>query len=381
MPVGDIGDVLHTYTFEATRGVYPAPFHIAGDLCAVAYAGPDDYGKAKSFNVSGAGVITEPADNSLVFYEAGTTHHRGPLRLDNVICPTFRVGGAVGKLEGIIINEDGTLSQHANHRCALLVSVTEWNQAVLRPDGIVIAAYNHSAGIIFISTASVSDAGQVGASPIEDYQHTVYASSYPSICYHKNNVFVVTNTDASQYLRARAVNVTSGGDVSVSAASEVIVTDYATSQHHTIKLGENTFVTVHRGPGGDGHVVVFTMDDAGNITVPTNYSHEFDTDAADTPFPIALSDNIFAIVYTTADSEGAIKTIQVDVDGAAVWTPKASHTFTGEQMLWPQIEHRGGYISVIAYQDNLNVGKLKTIELETSEILSGHTELCMGIGP
>ncbi|MBA7630572.1 hypothetical protein ES703_38095 [subsurface metagenome] len=381
MPVGDIGDVLHTYTFDATKGIYPAPFHIAGDLCAVAYAGPDDYGKAKSFNVSGAGQVTEPADNSLVFYEAATMHHRGPLRLDNVICTTFIIGGNVGKLEGIIVNEDGTLSQHANHLCPLLNSVTEWHQALLRPDGIVVCAHNHSAGYIFVSTALVGSDGQVGASPIENYQHTAYLSSYPSICHHKDDLFVVTNTDASQYLRARAVNVSAAGDVSASGASEVTITDYITSQHHTIKLGENTFVTVHRGTGGNGFVVVYTMDDAGNITVPTNYSYEFNTDACDTPFAIVLSENIFAIVYTTADNEGGIKTIQVDVDGAAVWTPKASHVFTGERMLWPQIVHRGGYVSVIAYQDDLNVGKLKTIELQTSEIVSGHTELCMGIGP
>lgn len=381
MPVGDIGPVLHTYTFDATKGIYPAVFHIAGTLCAVAYAGPDDHGKAKSFNVDGAGKVTEPADNSLVFYPAATDHHRGPLRLDNVICPTFRVAGYVGKLEGIIVNPDGTLDQHASNLCALIASCTEWHQACLRPDGIVVAAYNHSAGIIFISTASVSDAGQVSPAAIEDYQHTAYGASYPSICHHKENLFVVTNTDPTQYLRARAVNVSTGGDVSASAAAEVIITDYITSQHHTIKLGENTFVTVHKGLDGHGYAVVFTMDDAGNITVPTNYSYEFDTGGATSPFAIALSHNIFAIVYTDADTLGKIVTLQVDVNAAAVWTPKGTKIFTAETMIWPQIVHRGGYVSVIAYSDDLSVGKLKTIEFETSEILSGHTELCMGIGP
>lgn len=381
MPVGDIGPVFDTYTFDAVRGLYPAVFHIYGNLCAVAYAGPSDYGKAKSFNVDGAGQITEPADNSLVFYPAATSHHRGPLRLDNVICPTFRVAGNVGKLEGIIVNPDGTLSQHANHLCPLLASVTEWHQATLRPDGIVVAAYNHSAGIIFISTASVSDAGQVSATSIEDYQHTAYASSYPSICHHKENLFATTYTDPTQYLRARAVNVSSGGDVSASAAAEVIITDYITSSHHTIKLGENTFVTVHKGTDGHGYAVVFTMDDAGNITVPTGYSYEFDTGGATVPFAIPLSENIFAIVYQDADTFGKIVTLQVDVNAAATWTLKDTKIFTGEYMGWPQIVHRGGYVSVIAYPDDLNIGKLKTIELETSEIVSGHNELSMGIGP
>ena len=381
MPIGDIGTVLDTHIFEATHGLYPAPWTIDGTLCCVCYAGPSDYSWARSFNVDASGHITEPASNTLQLTDFATSRHRGPLRLDNVVCPVFWDGSLAGDLQGVIVNPDGTLTQHANHECPIINSVTEWHQAILRPDGVVAAIHNHSAGYIFVSTATVQENGEVSVAPIDNFQHTTFLTSYPSIAYSTGSILLTTYTNALQHLRAKSVGIDSAGNVSATGQSEVIVTDYITAQHMAIKIDNNKFIVAHGGPAGCSRALALTMTPAGAITVPTNYHHDIDADAGVNPFIIRLSDEVFACVYTAGGPVGKLKTFKAHIDESVTWTDLDSHTFTGVQMLWPQIVDLGNDISVIAFHDHLNRGILTTIELKTAGNLPGHTELTTGIGP
>lgn len=381
MSIGDIGSVLDTHVFEATNGLYPAPWTIDGTLCCVVYSGPSQYAWARSFNVDGAGQITEPASNTLQLTDFVTSRHRGPLRLENVVCPVFWDAVGSGDLEGVIVNPDGTLTQHANHECPIINGVNEWHQAILRPDGVVVAIHNHGVGYIFVSTATVDENGQVSAAPVENFQHTAFLSSYPSIAYSTGNILLTTYSDPSQYLRAKSVAVNSGGNVSATGQSEVIVTNYATSSHMAIKMQDNKFVVAHSYPVGNARALALKMTNDGAITVPTNYYHTIDSDGGAQPFIIRLSDEVFACVYTSAGPVGKLKTFKAEIDAAVTWTDLDSHTFTGVQMKWPQIIDLGNNISVIAFHDQLNRGILTTIELDTGGIVLSHNEMTLGIGP
>ncbi|GAH24535.1 unnamed protein product [marine sediment metagenome] len=113
MAIGDIGAVIQTYTFDATKGRYPSLVRILDDLHCLAYSGPDDDGWARSIKITTAGVISEYPSNTLEFEPGDITNCRSDLGPTGVICIGCFHADQAAYIEAVIVNADGTLSQHA----------------------------------------------------------------------------------------------------------------------------------------------------------------------------------------------------------------------------------------------------------------------------
>ncbi|GAH86829.1 unnamed protein product, partial [marine sediment metagenome] len=176
MAIGDIGTAPDTHVIDATMGMWPAITHISGSLFLVCYRGPNGYGIAKSYLVNAAGAISEPANNDLTFISVITNDHYSVLRQPNVVADIYQIADYSINLEGIIVASDGTLSQHAAHRCSLIPNSVETMNPILRPDSIVAAINGAGDGVIHLNTGSVAEDGEVGAAAIQNYNVTAVLS-------------------------------------------------------------------------------------------------------------------------------------------------------------------------------------------------------------
>lgn len=381
MAIGDIGTAPDDHVIDATTGMWPALTHISGSLFLVCYRGPSGYGIAKSYLVNALGAISEPANNDLTFISVATNDHYSVLRQPNVVADVYQIADLSVNLEAIIVASDGTLSQHANHRCNVIPDARETMNPVLRPDSIFACVHGHSDGTIDLATGSVAENGAVGASPIQNYDVTAVLSDTCSICEHVDNMHIAVWSEADTHKYAQSVNITAAGVISATTKPKVDILPLASYRCNVIKMKANWFVVVARGAGNNGYAAVFKCLHNGTVSIPTNNVHTIETAGCAWPRAIRLSDNVFAVVYTSASSYGKIKTIQIGTGAAATWAELAAHTFTGEEMLRVKIALRDSKMALLAGYDTADAGKLYSLQLESEAPTLGHTELIMGIGP
>jgi len=381
MPIGDIGTAPDTHVIDATMGMWPALTHISGSLFLVCYRGPSGYGIAKSYLVDAHGNITEPANNELTFISVVTNDHYSVLRPPNIVADVYQIADASANLEAIIVASDGTLSQHAAHRCNVIPNIAETMNPVLMPDSIFACAHGSGAGYIYIATGSVAENGAVGASALANYQATAFLSDTCSICDHVDGMHVFVYSDASAHKYAQSVNISALGVVSATEKPAVKICALGAYRCNVIKMKPTWFILVARGAGNDGYAVVFKCLNDGTVSIPTNNVHTIENASCVWPRAIRLSDDVFAVVYTTASSYGKIKTFRVGTGAAATWSELADHTFTGVEMQRVKIALRDSKMALLAGYDTADAGILCSLSLESEAPTLGHHELMMGIGP
>ena len=201
------------------------------------------------------------------------------------------------------------------------------------------------------------------------------------MCKHVDDIHVVVFSDVAQHKWAQSINITSAGGVSTTGQPRVDICSEVTSYCNVIKIKDNWFVVVTYGGGSIGRAIVFRCDPDGTVSIPTNNVYTLETSSCYWPRAIRLSDDVFAVVYTSESFYGKIKTVQVGTGAAATWTELDSHIFTGEEMLRVKIQLRDKHIAVLASHDSGNLGHLNTIELESGKVALGYHEFTMNIGP
>lgn len=381
MAVGDIIGILDTHTFDSTLALQPSLVQILDDLHCIAYQGPGNDGWAKSINITPLGIISEPASNTLEYDAAGSQWQRSCLMPPDVHVVCYQNASIQACIEAIIVNADGTLSQHANHEAQFAAANCTHFQPIYIADGMVAIAYDKNTGQAYIITWAVSDQGQVAAALTQDFQAEALGSGFSQIARVEGSVFVDCFQSTSNYGYARSVNISNVGVVGFTAYGKVTIVDQLYSYPDIIKLKDNVFITAFRTDGNAGYCSVFQCTDAGEITVPTNELHAFDAMLAERPRLVRITDEIFAVVYCYNGNIGRIKTIKCEVAAAATWTLVSSSQYTAGHAQYPMITHRGENVYAIAWSDATPLGLMATMEITTSPVVYGHNEMSMGIGP
>lgn len=381
MAVGDIIGILNTHTFDSTLALQPSLLQILDDLHCIGYQGPDNDGWAKSINITPLGIISEPASNTLEYETVGSQFQRSCLMPPDVHVVSYSKSPATAHIDAIIVNADGTLSQHANHEAQFAAANCVRHQPIYIADGIVAIAYDKNSGQAYIITWAVSDQGQVAAALTQDFQVEVLSSGFSQIAHVADAVYVDCYQSTSNYGYARSVSISDVGVIAYTAYGKVTIVDQLYSYPDIIKLKNNVFITAFKTDGNAGFCSVFQCADAGEITVPTNELYAFDAMLAETPRLVRITDEIFAVVYCYNGNIGRIKTIKCELAAAATWTLVSSAQYTAGYAQYPMITHRGGNVYGIVWGDATPLGLMATVEITTSPVVYGHNEMLMGIGP
>lgn len=381
MAIGEIIGTIATHTFDSTWGSTASLTQILDNLHCIAYSGPAEDGWSKSILITAAGAISEPASNTLEWLDANAQHMRSVLRPSDVHVICYHDEPDAAFIEAVIVNADGTLSQHANHGAQFAAEDCFYYRPIHIAGNTVAIAYGRFTGQAFIITWSVTDEGAVAASQIQDFEFTPSFGNFCDIQRVTDNVFVVSFQTTANVGHARSVNITDLGAISYTAYGAVSICAQMYSFPNMVKLKDNVFVAVCRGPDLDGWAAVFQCSDAGEVTVPTNNLFEFDIARCENPRLIRISDDIFAVIYALNGSQGYIKTIRCTLASAATWEIVSTFEYAAGAVEYPMIIHRDGNVYAIVYADANSHGIIKTIEITASPLVHAHTELIMGMGP
>lgn len=381
MAIGDIGAVLDTHTFDSTRGSTPSLIQVLENLHCITYSGPDWKGWAKSINITAAGAISEPANNSLKWLDANSQDMRSCLRPSNVHVFAYHDAPDDAFIEAVIVNADGTLEQHANH-VALFADRDCLKFDAIHVSGSTVAiAYDKNSGLVHVITWAVSANGNVAASCIQDFEVHNLLSGFAQIEHVTGIVFILTYQKGDGFGYARSITISGAGSISFTGPAQFAITDQLYSWPHVIKLKDNVFVAVFESTNNDGWAAVFKVSNAGVITVPATNLYEFDPSNCVRPRATRISDDVFGVVYRGDSNDGFLKTVKCEVNGAATWTAIGELEFDVADITYPIINHRAGNTYIISYANAADQGIMKTISIESPIIERPHHEMIMKIGP
>ena len=144
--------------------------------------------------------------------------------------------------------------------------------------------------------------------------------------------------------------------------------EYETSNGETpsfLQIADDVWAVAYDGPGSDGYVATFTIDDAGAITTTAIDTLEFDASTGLEPELFQVSGTTYAVAYRGSGDDGFIKTFTISAGGAisTVIDTLEFDTSTGRE---PSVVSVGGDIFAIAYRGDGSDGYLATVDIDSS---------------
>jgi len=356
---------VDSHVFDATKGAYPGIAQVSGDLFCVAYRGPDDDGWARSVNITAAGVISEPASNTLEFNSTEANYCQVCTR-GSVLCIAYLASDSHRYLEAVVVAGNGTLSQHASNVVQFATNNYPFGQPVHISGDIIAIPYTNADGIVHICTVDVSSEGEVTDPVVDDHTLTPgVVSGYPSMAKVTDNMYVVVFQSTSNYGYAQSVAIADNGTISDPGEDKVDITGQYLYAPYVVKMYNNTFVVAYNGPGDngdkDGWATVFHCSNAGTVSKPTDNNHEFEDSSADQCWALRYSNNVFGVAYSDGSTDGQFKMIKCTVSGgAATWSLVDSWEFDENHCEDVKVLQRDSNTTVLCYTGPDDDGIIKT---------------------
>jgi len=233
-------------------------------------------------------------------------------------------------------------------------------------DDVFVIVYRGSNINGFLKTVDITSDGTI-VSVLDILEYDAIAGFTPDIANVSDDVFVIAYRGADTDGFIKTVDIMKDGTI----GSVIDTLEYDTELSRDpdiIKVSQDVFAIVYRGPGVDGFLK--TVDIANDGTIGSVIDTlEFDTKAGLTPNIINVSDNIFAIVYQGPDTDGFLKTVSIMRDGT-IGSVIDTLEFDVDFGLNPDIINVSGKVFAISYQGADSDGVLKTLIIRDDGTIS-----------
>ncbi len=374
-PAGTIADaVIDTLEFDTVDGIHSDLIHIAGNVYAIAYRGPDNDGFLKTVTISDAGDITDTVIDTLEFEtdygeETKLIHIAG-----NVYAIAYRGPDYDGFLKTVTISDAGDITDTVIDTLEFETDYGRYLDFIHIAGNVYAIAYRGPDDDGFLKTVTISDAGEITDTVIDTLEFETVDGSYPDLIHITGNVYAIAYTGvfSSGFLKT----------VTISDAGEIIDTVIDTLEFDTsygyypdlIHISGNVYAIAYRA-APTGFLKTITISDAGAITDTVIDTLEFDTGNGDDPNIIHISGNVYAIAYRGPDADGFLKTVTISDAGAITDTVIDTLEFDTATCYSPNIIHITGNVYAIAYRGTDVDGFLKTVTISAVETYGTVTDV------
>ncbi len=303
--------VIDTLEFDPVRGVAPDIIHVAGNVYAIAYNGPDSHGFLKTVRVNSDGSIDDVIDT----LEFDPVQCVGPAII-NVAGDVYAIAYAGrydhGFLKTVSISDDGSIGA--------VIATLEFDPArgytldfIHLWGDLYAVAYEGYVGRGFLKTLSIYSNGSIGP-VIDTLEFDPTRGRFPTIirCAGAVHAIAYSGPDYDGFLKT--VSIGAGG--SIGPVIDTLEFDPVLC-HETdiIHVAGDVYAIAYRGPDQHGFLKTVTINDHGSIAAVID-TLEFDPFYCVGPVIIHVSGTMYAIAYSGLGSDGFLKTISISDDGS-----------------------------------------------------------------
>ncbi|GAI70767.1 unnamed protein product, partial [marine sediment metagenome] len=305
---GTIGAVIDSLEFDTANGVAPWIIHIAGNVYAIAYVGPSSNGTLKTLPIANDGTIgavidTFTFDPGATIIEPVIVHIAG-----NVYAIFYGGPDNDGWLKTVTINDDGTIGGE--------IDSLEFDTAYgVYSDPIRIAgnvwAIAYTADALFgpgrIKTFTIADNGTIAS--IASYDYESNQTGPPDIFHISGNVYGIAYGGPGYDGWLKTVTINDDGSIGTVISFLEFDTTYGKNPW-VIPIGANVWAIAYDGPDGDGWLRTIKIENGGTITGEVD-SLEYDPSMGMYQSMVHVSGDTYAIAYFGPGNDGWLKTVEI----------------------------------------------------------------------
>jgi hypothetical protein len=380
MAEGDIGSVQGTLTFDAVKGETPSIVHVAGTVHAIAYQGPDDDGWIKTVTISADGVTLALAGGSLEFdaVEGRKTHlvHVA----GNVYAIVYEGPDADGWIKTVTISADGATIALAGGSLEFDVDGCS-DPRLIHIGGTVYAiVYEGPVWDGTVITVTISADGTTialaGGSLVYDATYGILGD----IIHIAGDVYAIAYQGPDQDGWIKTVTISSDGATIALAGGSLEFDAVNSTYAEIVHISGTVYAIAYRGPDNDGWLRSVNITDDGATITATGNSLEFDASTIEMLKMLHVSGNVYAIAYRGLGGDGWIKTVTITAGGAFGWADETGLEFDTADCGNPDMIYIAGNIYAISYYSVTAAGRLKTVDIETVAAGGAKHLMMVGVG-
>lgn len=380
MAEGDVGGIIDTlefYEFDCER---PVIVHVSGNVFAIAYAGAAGDGFLVTITINANGQIDNTVIDSYEFDTGGGTTPSLLKVSSNVFVVAYSDVNSDGKVLTVTVADNGQITE------PFIDSYIFDTGFGLNPDIIHISGNVY--GVVYtdvwndgqLKTITIATNGQITEPYIDTFEFGPTDGKYCKILHVSGHVYAIVYLDSGNDCWIKTVTIAINGDITDPAIDSYLFHAGTFYDLEIIHIASTTYGIVYHDVDDDAWITTITIADNGQITEPYVDRYEFEPAYGTYPYIIKISGNVFAIAYTGGGSGGWIKTVTVADNGQITEPFLSSGEFDNTAGEMPHLIHISGNVYAIAYRGVDSDGFVKTIEIETAGLTRPHHEMMMGIG-
>ena len=386
MAVGDLTAVLDTLEFDTVSAGQPYVVHVSEDVYAVAYDGTG--GVIKTFTIDKDGNI----GNAVI----ATADYDGIGRVDGILRVFGSVFVVVNRIDDrvtlatVTINPDGTFGAAIIDTLGLEVpSPGGWTGRIIHVSGDVYAVCScrnitTPPTLGRLATVTIDSVGNIGAAAIDTLEFEASASVGQSITHVDGDMYAISYTGtASDDTVVITLEIEADGQIAAAVTDTEIIEAApggGANSTHLLQVSGTTYALAYIDSLSDGFIATFTITAAGAISAVIA-TLEFETATCVTLYFMQVRGAIYAVAYRGVDSDGFIKSMQINADGtlgAVLGTLEFDVTLANN----PSLARVVGSVDilVIAYSGPDGDGFAKTVGVTTPLGVTGYLWVEGGTG-
>lgn len=305
--------------FDTSNGLYPDLIHVTGDVYAVAYTGNGNDGWVASFTISATGAISNSTIDDLEF-DTGDGLYPDIIAVDaDTFAVAYTGGGTDGFLRTFNIDGAGNISNAVISTYEFDTSNGAYPSIINVGPNVFAIAYRGTGNDGFVITVTISNAGAITASAIDALEFDTADCLWPELFHVDGSIYGVAYQGSGGDGFVRTFSISAVGDISNSNIDTLEFDTSDADRPSVTMVASGVFAIAYGGTGGvidDGFLVTIGIDNAGDIANSLIDSHEFAPGDGISFSILNVTGNVFAIAYEGNGNDGFLQTITIIADGS-----------------------------------------------------------------
>jgi FlaG/FlaF family flagellin (archaellin) len=214
--------------------------------------------------------------------------------------------------------------------------------------------------------------GDIANQPIDISDFGILNCLEPDFIKINDNIYAVVCRGTNNHGFLLTVEVSNSGQIN-DKIIDILDFDTLCYDPNIIQIDStNFYVIVYKGPDSDGWLKTVQIESNGQITNNVFSSKEFDTVYCGDPYIIHVANLVYAVAYTNNNLDGCLKTIEITNDGQinnVIATSIFDETdeYSVEEF---DIIHLNENKYVISYRNKDKDGELRTVSIENNGLIT-----------
>jgi hypothetical protein len=232
----------------------------------------------------------------------------------------------------------------------------------------VVSRNNSSAGQIF--TLSIMPDGSFGTQNIDSLTFYAKNCNDPVIILVSGNIYAIAFRGTNDDGFISTVSIDGSGQIGNSVIDSLEFDTYDGFEPHIIKVGDSVFAISYRGANSDGFLKTVNIDKSGQVANSVIDTLEYDNTNGHEPDIESISGEYYVIAYRGASGDGFMKSVQITAQGQIANSVIDTLEFDTQNCYEPDVLAIGNNYFVVAYRGQSSDGYLKSINIGNTGIIA-----------